>query len=151
MLPSNINIFCIMAGRSKKTITSENVAYVYRYLLTALAHPNRGMKFITGPEKREAALMALRDLSVSVDTFLQGIDTFAPDPDKLTVWCEESLEPETMPRIWTAYRQQGYKQRHEVKRIGIKKPLYYRLAVYADHQGLTIEKALDKLLKNVSY
>ena len=140
-----------MPGPPKKIITEENAAYVYRYLLTALPHPKRGMYLITGPDDREKALQELRELSVSVDDFLQGHDRFAPEPEKLTAWCSKSLDEGAMNRIWTAYRQYLYKERHKVRRIGIKEKLYYRLASYAQNNGVTIESALDVLLKRVSY
>ena len=71
-----------MPGPPKKIITEENAPYVYRYLLTALPHPKRGMYLITGADGRKKALEKLRELSVSVDDFLQGSDRFAPEPEK---------------------------------------------------------------------
>jgi len=53
--------------------------------------------------------------------------------------------------MWTALRQQDYKARHKVRRIGIKEKLYYRLWSYADHEGLTIEGTLDQLLQGANY
>ena len=140
-----------MPGPPKKTINTDNVAYVYRYLLTALPYPKRGMHLITGSDKREKALRALKKLSVSADDFLQGTNRFAPEPEKLIAWCSKSLDEGAMNRIWTAYRQQEYKERHKVRRIGIKEKLYYRLVSYAENNDLTIEGALDILLQKVSY
>ena len=140
-----------MPGPPKKIITKENVPYVYRYLLTTLPHPKRGMYLITGAGEREKALEKLRELSVSVDDFLQGSDRFAPKPDDLTAWCDKTLDDGAMSRIWTAYRQYLYKERHKVRRIGIKEKLYYRLASYAQNNSMTVEGALDDLLQRVSY
>ena len=109
------------------------------------------MYLITGPDEREKALEKLRVLSVSVDDFLQGSDRFAPKAGPLTAWCDKSLDDGAMSRIWTAYRQYLYKERHKVRRIGIKEKLYYRLASYAENNDLTIEGALDALLKRVRY
>ena len=140
-----------MPGPPKKIITENNAPYVYRYLLTALPHPKRGMYLITGADNREKALEKLRELSVSVDDFLQGSDRFAPEPEKITVWCKKSLDEGAMNRVWTAYRQYLYKERHKIRRIGIKEKLYYRLASYAQKNGQTIEGTLDDLLKRVNY
>ena len=140
-----------MPGPPKKIITEENAPYVYRYLLTALPHPKRGMYLITGADGREKALEKLRELSVSVDDFLQGSDRFAPDPEKITAWCDKSLDEGAMNRVWTAYRQYLYKERHKIRRIGIKEKLYYRLASYAQNNSMTVEGALDDLLQRVSY
>lgn len=140
-----------MPGPPKKTITKENVVYVYRYLLTALPHPKRGMYLITGADNRDKALKALRKLSVSVDDFLLGSDRFAPEPEALTAWCDRSLDDGAMNRVWTAYRQYLYKERHKIRRIGIKEKLFYRLASYAQNNSMTVEGALDDLLQRVSY
>ena len=140
-----------MPGPPKKIITEDNAAYVYRYLLTALPHPKRGMYLITGVDQRNKAIEKLRELSVSADDFLQDSDRFAPKPDALTTWCDKSLDEGAMNRVWTAYRQYLYKERHKIRRIGIKEKLYYRLASYAQNNGQTIEGALDDLLQRVSY
>ena len=140
-----------MPGPPRKTITKENAPFVYRYLLTALTSPKRGMFFVIGPEQRTKALRALRRLSPDADQFMQGSDVLAPEPGKLQAWCDKTLEGNAIDRAWTAFRQYEYKARHKVRRIGIKEKLYYRLSSYADHEGLTIEGALDKLLNNVTY
>jgi macrodomain Ter protein organizer (MatP/YcbG family) len=137
--------------RTPPGITGENVAAAYRYLLTALASPKRGIRFITGPDKRDQAIGTLRELSVDADQFLQGSDRFAPKPQALQNWIKKSLDGNATKRMWTALRQQEYKARHKVRRIGIKEKLYYRLTAYADHKGLTLEEALDRLLQGVDY
>ena len=109
------------------------------------------MYLITGADSRDKALRALRKLSISVDDFLQGNDRFAPEPEKISAWCDESLDEGAMNRVWTAYRQYLYKERHKIRRIGIKEKLYYRLASYAQNNNMTVEGALDDLLKRVSY
>lgn len=140
-----------MPGQPRKTVTQDNAPFVYRYLLTAINNPKRGIHFITGPENRTKALRALRRLSVDAEQFLQGSDALAPDPQKLQAWCDRTLEANAMNKVWTALRQHEYKARHKVRRIGIKEKLWYRLSSFADHKELTIEGALDSLLKNVNY
>ncbi len=140
-----------MPGQPKKSVSKENVAFVYRYLLTALTSPKRGLHFITGPDERSKALRALRRLSPDADQFMQGSDVLAAEPAKLQAWCDKTLEGNIMNRVWTALRQHEYKARHRMRRIGIKEKLYYRLLAYADHEELTIEGALDILLQSVNY
>lgn len=140
-----------MPGQPKKTITKDNAPFSYRYLLTALASPKRGMYFVTGPEQRTKALLALRRLSPDADQFLQGSDVLAPKPEKLQAWCDKTLEGNSLDRVWTALRQHDYKARHKMRRIGIKEKLYHRLWSYADHKELTIEGAIDQLLQSANY
>ena len=137
--------------KSPRVVTKGNVASAYRYLLTALQSPRRGLHFITGPDDRARALKALQKLSVDAGQFMQGSDKLAPKPDILQAWIDKTLDGNTTKRMWTALRQQEYKTRHKVRRIGIKEKLYHRLWAYADHEGLTIEGAIDQLLQKVTY
>lgn len=137
--------------KSPRVVTKENVAAAYRYLLTALQSPRRGLHFITGPDERARALKALQKLSLDVGLFMQGADKLAPKPDALQAWIDKTLEGNVTKRMWTALRQQEYKARHKVRRIGIKEKLYHRLWAYADHEKLTIEGALDQLLQGENY
>lgn len=137
--------------QSPRVVTKDNVAPAYRYLLTALQNPRRGFHFITGSDERARALKRLQKLSADADQFMQGSDILAPKPDALQSWIDKELEANVLKRMWTALRQQEYKARHKVRRIGIKEKLYHRLWAYADHEGLTIEGALDQLLQKVTY
>lgn len=133
-------------ARAKRTITKDTAAHAYRYLLTALEHPTRSLKFSIPFEDREKAISALRELSMDAGEFLKGFSVYTPKPKDLQAWCEKWLATDDMRRMWNALRQQTHKERYKLKRIPLRYDTWLNLSMYAEKKGLTLGDAIDSLL-----
>lgn len=134
-------------ARAKRTITKDTAAHAYRYLLTALEHPNRSLKFSIPFEDRDKAISSLKQLSMDAGEFLKGFSVYTPKPDELQVWCDKWLATNDMRRMWNALRQQTHKERYKLKRIPLRYDTWLNLSMYAEKKGLTLGEAIDALLQ----
>ena len=134
-------------ARAKRTIDKETAAQAYRYLLTALEHPKRSLKFSIPFEDRKKAISSLTRLSMDAGEFLKGFSVYTPKPDELQAWCDKWLATDDMRRMWNALRQQTHKERYKLKRIPLRYDTWLNLSMYAEKKGLTLGDAIDSLLK----
>lgn len=128
------------AGRPAVGVTKENLATYWTIIHSKISNYKLGA-WLVDAEVWTNAHASFKDISIT------------DEPSKLDAWCKTWLSKSGWKALQSAARQRTHqvKARDEKKQVRMDRVIHLQLKEYAEKQGITPDKAIEKLLRNEEF